>query len=89
MNLIPLIFTEDELQEIQALQLKGGNTSLPLVQSYCSDSPCTEIHNHCTHPSCVVDNDCPGHVDTFCTNTECLIIKPQSSCPGAQLSCLS
>lgn len=84
MKNLPKVFTEDELNEIQSLQLFGGASggASPMDQGTCENINCTKINNFCQYKACTIFSNCsPDVIDYKCTNEGCqVIIKPIDPC---------
>lgn len=70
-------FTQEELNEIETLQIRGGSGISPLANSNC-------VNNHCVFDLCTIQSLCSG-LNNQCVNNYCIdpgvIVKPQSGCP--------
>lgn len=60
-------FTEQELQELEALQILGGDTASP--QDLAPYNDCN--HKGCTHMECHHQEGLCNHTDTKCSNIAC------------------
>lgn len=74
-------FTKEELNEIETLQIRGGNGISPLTNIDC-------IFTECKYDKCVIYSAC-SDINARCIFTGCSIVKPQDNCitPYAPSSC--
>jgi len=59
-------FTEQELHELEALQIRGGDTASPQYQEIYNKC----VHARCIHSVCHSEIRC-SHVDESCENSFC------------------
>lgn len=74
-------FTKEELNEIETLQIRGGNGISPHA-----NVPCT--FNGCKYDGCLIQSNCPD-TNYNCTFNGCTLQKLQDNCitPYAPPAC--
>lgn len=74
-------FTKEELNEIESLQIRGGNGISPLSNHLC-------VYTECSYEKCLIQSECTD-LNVRCSFTGCSIVKPQDNCitPYAPPAC--